>query len=257
MYSRIYQGVVTHRRLRPKSHAFHYQLFMMYIDLDELDDVVSCSRFWSRERFNLATFKRKDYHRPEIANLKEAVQQTLRDKTGLELDGPVRILTHLRYFGHCMNPVTFYYCFDQDGVTPRAVMAEIQNTPWNERYQYVHVFSPDGHYDFDKKFHVSPFFPMNMSYQWDLDVPHDKLSIKMSSQLEGKNVFYADLVMSAREISKKGLNQVLVRFPFMTMKVVAGIYWQAAKIWFKKIPFYSHPEVKSQKSFLRFKGEKK
>jgi DUF1365 family protein len=256
MESKIYQGHVVHHRIHPKVHTFNYTLFMMYLDLDEIDLVFKLSPLFSIQNFNFASFYRSDYHRPSIANLKESVLKTVEEKAGLKLNGPVRMLTHLRYFGYCMNPVTFYYCFDSDGITLKAILSEIENTPWGERFQYV-AHGDHLHTDhFDKQFHVSPFFPMNIHYQWNFNRPDNDLKILMKSFQDEKLVFSANLNLKVQEITQNNLHLALIKFPLMTVKVIAGIYWQAFKLWIKKIPFYSHPNPNSQKNFLLFKGDK-
>lgn len=132
-HSAIYTGRVRHRRFRPVPHQFRYCLFMMYLDLDELPELFRGARLWSFERRNLAWFRRGDYFGDPALPLKQAVLQLVSEKTGRRPEGPVRLLTHLRYFGYCFNPVSFYYCFDRDGKTLGAIVAEINNTPWNER----------------------------------------------------------------------------------------------------------------------------
>lgn len=228
----------------------------MYIDLDEIDEFTSVSSIISKEKLNLITYRRTDYHRPEILNLKDAVYATVKEKSGLILSGPVRMLTHLRYFGYCMNPVTFYYCFDQEGQNLMAVMAEIENTPWGERYQYIHPINNEHNYEFSKTFHVSPFFPMDMNYQWKLSDPKEMLTISMNSFQNGNRQFNASLSLKSLELNPASLNKTIFKFPFMTFKVICGIYLQAARLWLKKVPFYSHPNSSSQRNFLIFKGDK-
>lgn len=257
MISKIYEGSVTHHRFGEVEHSFQYKLFMMYLDLDEIVNIFKMSPWWSIEKKNLVTFRRADYHRPEIKDLKDAIYQTVFEKTGHKLEGPVRVLTHLRYFGYCMNPVSFYYCFDKEGNNLEIVLAEIENTPWGERYQYVFKTSNSNIFEFEKDFHVSPFFPMDLNYKWTFSIPLDNLFIKMNSFKEDHQVFNAYLKLQSREIKPFNLNKFIIKYPFMTLKVIIGIYLQAAFLWLKKVPFFSHPDTKSQKSFLIFKGDKK
>jgi len=167
MYSCLYEGWVRHRRYAPRAHAFRYRLFMLYLDLDELDTVFRGRWLWSTRRPALAWFRRADYLGDARVPLKQAVLDRVEQATGRRPRGPVRLLTHLRYCGHCMNPVSFYYCFDETGERVDTVVAEITNTPWGERHVYVLPVDPDQrvlHFRFDKRLHVSPFMAMDLNY---------------------------------------------------------------------------------------------
>src|ERR1019366_6516495 len=133
----LYEGSVRHRRRAQVDDEFHYPLFMAYLDLDELPELFDGRWLWSARRPAVARFRRSDYlGDPEIP-LSEAVRALVRERAGVALDGPIRLLTCLRYFGHCFNPVSFYYCFEPSGEHVRAVVAEVTNTPWGERHSYV------------------------------------------------------------------------------------------------------------------------
>lgn len=255
MNSRIYQGWIRHRRYVPRDHRLNYPLFMLYLDLDEIDDVFAQSRFWSRERFNWASFRRSDYFAPDKADLKTAVIERMAELSAIEPQRfhAVRMLTHLRYLGFTFNPVTFYYAFDKDGQLI-AIMPEVTNTPWGERHQYVLTLQagdgghePERHhrhyheYRLAKAFHVSPFLPMDMSYRWLIGTPDNTLRVHLENYRLGERQFDATLVMQASDISRQNMNRALIRFPWLTVKVVIGIYWHALRLWLKGIPFYPHP----------------
>ena len=137
MNSRIYKGWVEHRRMAPREHRFRYRMFMLYLDLAELPQLFDRTPFWSARRPALAWFKRSDYLGPAQVPLDQAVRDLVAQRIGARPTGPIRLLTHLRYFGYSMNPVSFYYCFDPSGQTLETIVAEITNTPWKERHQYV------------------------------------------------------------------------------------------------------------------------
>ena len=159
--------------------------------------------------------------------------------------GPIRLLTHLRYFGHCFNPVSFYYCFDAADQRVETIVAEITNTPWAERHSYVLDASQSGgpikRFAFDKDFHVSPFMPMDMQYDWRFNEPARHLFVHLQNFREGEAVFDATLSMKVRPLTAAALVGLLLGFPFMTVKVVAAIHWQALKLWLKRTPVYDHP----------------
>lgn len=244
--SAIYHGVVRHRRYSPKKHQFRYQVFMMYFDLDELDEVLALSPWWSKKAFRLARFKRSDYFGDHRIALKQAVLAKVNKELGTELSGPVRVLTNCRYFGFIINPITIYYCFDeQDQLS--AMLLEVTNTPWKERIPYVLLCDPmirQQRIVFNKQMHVSPFHPMNHVYDWRSTTPGKKLAVHMQNrERDNKNncVFDATLSLTRTSVSRVSLAKVLVTYPVMTMKVLLGIYWQALKLWRKKVPLHSHP----------------
>jgi DUF1365 family protein len=250
----LYEGWVRHRRREPLPHAFRYPLFMAYLDLAEVDAVFRGRWFWSSRRRALARFDRADHLGDPRVPLDTVVRDLVEDRTGWHPTGPIRLLTHLRYFGYVFNPVSFYYCFDRAGARVEAIVADVSNTPWGERHQYVlptagesvrvHRFAPT------KVFHVSPFMPMDVDYDWRFSTPGGALAVHMRNRRHGLDVFDATLVLRRRPITGASLARVLVRYPAMTARVVAGIYWQAFRLWMKGAPFHPHPrsgsvEVKS------------
>ena len=170
------------------------------------------------------------------------------DETGIRPGGPIRLLTHLRTFGFCFNPVSFYYCFDAADSRIETIVAEITNTPWKERHAYVltdQLNEGKGtakRYRFDKVFHVSPFIDMAIAYDWRFNTPGEMLSVHMEDHKDGAKLFDATLQLERREISAATLAHALFAFPLMTLKVIGAIHWQALRLWLKRVPLYTHPK---------------
>lgn len=242
----VYEGQVTHRRFAPIEHGFAYRHFMLYLDLDELPEALDGHPLWSARRPALAWFRRADYHGDPEAPLAEAVRDTVAQHTGQRPSGPVRLLTNVRSFGHCFNPVSFYYCFDAPDERPRAIMAEVTNTPWGERHAYVMDCPPDQDgpvlaQEFAKLLHVSPFMGMDHRYEWRLTPPGEHLSVEIASHRAGARAFEARLSLRRRELSRAALTRMLVRYPATTLRVLGRIYGQAVRLKLKRAPYFRHP----------------
>jgi DUF1365 family protein len=261
MKSALYTGFIQHRRFGPARNAFRYRIFMSYLDLGELPELFRTRWFWSAKRPALAWFRRRDFLGPFEVPLDTAVRDLVAQRTGVRPSGPIRLLTHLRYFGHSFNPVSFYYVFDESDSRVETIVAEITNTPWKERHAYVlpvngaaRATARAWRFSFGKQFHVSPFMPMEQRYEWSFGVPGKGLHVHMenytndrgSNDPGGKAIFDATLNLKRREISATSLASALLRFPLGGLRVVTLIHWQALKLLLKRTPLFSHPKPARQ-----------
>lgn len=248
MESCLYEGWVRHRRFTPVEHRFQYRLGLIYLDLDELDDIFRDRWLWSTRRPAFAWFRRSDHLGDPQVPLKEAVSNLLVERGWPRPTGPIRLLTHLRYAGFVMNPVSFYYCFAADGSRVDTVIAEVNNTPWGE--QHIYVLDADqfrGKRESrslqTKEFHVSPFMSMDAAYRWSLTKPGNQLAIHIENWREDSCFFDVTMRLERRPLTGHQLARFLLRYPLMTAQVIAAIYWQAFHLWRKGCPFYAHPKV--------------
>jgi DUF1365 family protein len=230
---------------------FRYPLFMTYLDLDELPSSFDGSWLWSARRPALARFRRCDYLGDPDVPLSDAVHELIRERTGMRLTGPIRLLTHLRYFGKSFNPVSFYYCFSNDGKQVSAVVADVTNTPWGERHSYVmSVVDRTDHgtvtlmrAQLNKQLHVSPLMGMDHTYDWRLTEPAEQLLVHIDSRgPDGKSVFDATLSLNRRELTPGALRGALLRYPFLTARILARIYTHALRLKLRGAKYFPHPE---------------
>jgi DUF1365 family protein len=262
----LYHGIVEHHRRAPVEHRFQYRLGLFYIDLDDLPSMENF--MFGQQWYKPFRFCRSDYHRSEDGGLKNTVLETISLRTGRKMKGDERVmlLTQTRVLNFVFNPVSFYYVFDQDGKWI-AVMAEINNTPWKERFSYIFLVE-DGPYDtditevmdessqddlselkggvvdsrFQKEFHVSPFMQMDQEYHWNLHEPKQSLSIHMdNTDDENGHIFMADLQMQRKEFRAMSLLWLFICIPLAPMKTVLAIYWNALMLKLKGVPYVNYP----------------
>lgn len=252
----IYEGHLRHRRWQPVVNQFRYRVFFMYLDLAELPTLFEGRLLWSAYRVNVAYFRRRDHLGDPSVPLECAVRELVAAKTGRRPQGPIRLLTHLRYCGYCFNPASFYYCYDQAGERVDAIVVQIHNTPWGEEYCYVLDEAHNQHptpgfkrFQHPKAFHVSPFMPMDIWYDWRFREPGENLTVHFMNFRAGAKIFDATLTLARRELSPRNLTTVLLSYPPMTLKVIVLIYWQALRLLLKGATFYVHPKKRSDKRF--------
>jgi DUF1365 family protein len=254
---------VRHRRHGAPADELRYRMFMVYLDLDELPQCFDGRLLWSARRPALAWLRRSDHLGDPRTPLADAVRELVAERTGTRPAGPIRLLTHLRYFGHCFNPVSFYYCYDGDrhgdsdsggaGERLSAVVAHVTNTPWGESHSYV--LGADGAADHgstamlggrsDKRLHVSPLMGMEHTYEWRVSEPAERLSVHIESHRADADgagpVFDATLSLRRRELSGRELARALARYPFLTLRIVARIYGHALSLRLRGARYFPHP----------------
>ncbi|MEM9056379.1 MAG: DUF1365 domain-containing protein [Pseudomonadota bacterium] len=245
MKSCLYRGTLVHQRREPCEHRFRYPIFMLYLDLDELPRLFDPFWLWSARRPALAWFRRGDHVGDPSEPLIDSVRGLVARALGTAPGGPVRLLTHLRYFGHTFNPASFYFCFDASDSRVDAVVVEVHNTPWKERHCYV-VPNPEHNGtalggSADKAFHVSPFMPMDMTYHWKLGQPGERLALGIRNSADGRVVHDAQLALKREPLCSATLAMALLRFPLHTLQIVWRIHWQAFRLWRKGVSVHTHP----------------
>lgn len=247
----IYLGTLSHRRFTPKSHRFELPLFMVMLDIDRIERTMEISRLTGMNRFNWASFDDRDHFGDPSLPLRERVERSAREH-GVDLPpGPIYLLTHLRYLGYAFNPVSFFYCYDNDG-QQAAILAEVNNT-FGERRNYW-LTGGDAieagrlrRYRALKALHVSPFLPMEMEYWFGFSEPGERLIVHMSTVERGEAVVDATLRLKFHEWNARQLRSALVRHPWMTMRVIFSIHWQALLLFLKRVPVYANPTGRSWK----------
>lgn len=240
----VCSGWVKHTRTEPVDNTFTYSIFKPLVDLDQLEQAVQTSRWWSIGRFNLASYKRKDHFGDPDKPLADCVRDTLAAELGRPITGKVLMLAHWRYFGYAINPITMFFCFNDTGQLD-GVLSEVTNTPWGEKCTYALNWDKNGEhiqkFVTPKIMHVSPFLPMDMDYHWSIKATQEQIIVHLNNFQAGEKKFTATLSLHPKPWSKRNLNRVLWRYPFMTAKVVGLIYWQALKLWFKRVRVIDHP----------------
>ena len=231
MNSSLYHGYVYHRRHQPVNHSFTQRLQMACLDLDELPELLQNTPGFGPKWWHAIRFKREDYLGQ--GDLKQAVQNKVAELSGQQYQGRVLMLCQLRCLGVYFSPVNFYYLFDQGGQW-RHLLAEVSNTPWNQRHYYA---IPAGdHWLHPKAFHVSPFNPMEQQYHWQCAAPEQQLRLHIGVE-QSECIFEAGLTLQRHPISSRQL----LRSITMPFKILAGIYSHALRLWLKSAPLYSHP----------------
>ena len=236
--SALYSGKVFHERYLPTRHKFSYDIYLFWLKLSELPHLDETLSRFSEDKFNLVSFNHKDYCKSATQPLSEAVTTKMSDLSGSPLHGEVFMMGQVRTLGIYFSPVNFYFLRNNDGIFTH-MLAEVSNTPWNERHYYLVDLATQG--DTEKAFHVSPFNPIDMTYKWNIKPPGKAFFMTLDCHREHKE-FRAGLNMKRISLNNHNLNRAIKRIPSMTIKTVVGIYWQALKLFLKRTPIYGHPK---------------
>ena len=232
----LYSGVVGHCRYKPTLHRFSYSIFLFALDLDELNSLPDLGWWFKIKRTALMSFRPSDYldHQAELT--RQTVWHKVASLGGELLDGQVIFVGQVRCLGFYFSPVNFYYCHEANGEL-RYLLAEVSNTPWNERHCYL--IDARTQAPIPKAFHVSPFMDLNMTYHWRFSPLEDVLNLQITNQAE-ERLFNAAMRLDRKPLTKAELRAQWLRIPAMTIKTVASIYWQALKLYWKKVPYVPH-----------------
>jgi DUF1365 family protein len=268
--SAIYEGTIRHRRFEPVEHSFRYPLFLMYLDLDELPEVLDPYPLFSARRPAPARFHREDFMGNPARPLGDCAREAVEEATGARPSGPVRLLAGLRYLGHSFNPVSLYFCFGSDGERVEAVVADVQNIPWGERHPYVLARGERRGTvlgdELEKTLHVSPLMGMDQTYSFRASEPGERIAVHIESHpresagdrrmgdvsrsRRSPKTFDATLSLRRRELSRRTLARLLARYPAMSLQVVAKIYAQSLRLKLKGARYHPHPERSRPRGFV-------
>ncbi|MDE3007521.1 MAG: DUF1365 domain-containing protein [Acidobacteriota bacterium] len=259
--SSIYEGTVTHHRFAPKVHRFTYRVSMFHLYLDELssldarfarlhvaDESPVGRRGRATRRPGHFTFDRRDFLPETDGPLDQAARARYAELTGVVAPPTVSILANLRSLGWNFNPITVYFFHDEAGRVVDA-MAEVTNTPWGERHCYY--LGAPGSTSFDKAHHVSPFLSMEGRYQLAYREPAERFTLSMAlfdlaREGTGERRLNASMSFARVALNETSLRHVARRSPDMALRVSRRIYFHAARLWLKGVPFVKHPRKHHQ-----------
>ncbi|WP_239480659.1 DUF1365 domain-containing protein [Parashewanella hymeniacidonis] len=237
--SNLYQGVIKHRRYSQKKHQFQYKLYMLLLDIRDVQQPFSIWPLGS-SWFHPMRFVAKDYVKGEPQNLALRINNKFAELGGIAPHS-VKALVQVRCFGLYFSPANFYFGYSEEGHCFQ-VLAEVSNTPWNERHYYLIKLDEQGLLTNEKQFHVSPFMNLDMNYFWQFKTPSEArnnllIHIENRAKETNEKLFDASLIMRKKPLNKTTVYKLWLAMPLMTFKVVLGIYYQALKLIIKRVRF--------------------
>jgi len=242
-HSALYVGTVVHRRLRPRSHYLRYAAFWMLLDLDEIGEFDRALRLFSRGRFNAVSFCDTDHGDQSGEPLRLQIERHLR-AAAIDLNGgAIRLLCMPRIFGYAFNPLSIYFCHRSDGALA-ALLYEVRNT-FGERHSYLIPVEPRPgtvvRQSCDKSFYVSPFLDMKLRYEFRVLPPGPSISVVVAARDDEGTTIVASLSGRRRALTDAALLRLLLHMPFLTLKVIGAIHWQAVNMWWKGFALKPRP----------------
>lgn len=258
MNSCLYDVDLLHCRLEPKLHRFRNHIFMFYLDLDEIDSLAKSLKFFSRNCFNLYQFRDADHLNFSKLNVKENLREFLKQKGVTSNIKKVMLLTNLRTLGHLFNPVSFYFCFGDNGEAV-CLVPEVGNTfgelkPFflgpetlrNGKFQTRMI----------KYYYISPFMDLDAELDFEVSVPVEDLNIRVNDFKDDKKFFLSTMTGRRHELIDKNLLGFTFRYPFVTLQVISLIHWHAMRLYFKGLSYHrkeDHPELQRdvQRPFVK------
>ncbi len=243
--SAIYSGIVAHARRRPHRHRLRYAIFMLLLDLDEIDALAARLWLFSRDRLNLVSFHNRDHGDGSEVPLRMQITNLLR-LHGLDWDGgPIRMLAMPRVLGHAFNPLAVYYCHRQDGGLA-AMLYEVNNT-FGQRHSYLLPVDDAARHaecirqSCDKSFYVSPFMDMQMRYRFTVERPGARLALAIDGSDKDGLLIATSFCATRRTLTDRHLLAAFLRVPLLGLKVLGGIHWEALKLWRKGVALHPRP----------------
>jgi hypothetical protein len=247
-HSALYTGYVTHHRLRPKAHRLRYRIFYLLLDLDEIEALADRLRLFSHNRFNLFSFRDRDYGEADgRLSIRVRIDCRLRE-AGIESGARIQLLTLPRILGYAFNPLSIYFCYRPDQ-SLSAIFYEVNNT-FGQRHSYLIPVSDEARtpirQESRKSLYVSPFMTLHMTYSFRVVPPGEDLAVSIVGRDEQGPLITAKLTAARQHLTDAMLARVFFAYPLLTLKVIVGIHWEALKIWLKGVSLEKRPSPPSQ-----------